>query len=127
VKGKYFTAILSAGILAVALFACNKDPWILGDAPTDKVTITKVTEFGKAQDGVTPLKGNVGAVKMSHKTHEEQGLKCVDCHHKANNPERTKQCARCHIGEKGYQTMHGLCLDCHIAKNDGPQKCMECH
>lgn len=114
------------GILVVVAVACDKDPWALGDSPTDKVTITKITKFGKAPDG-SPLKGNVGVVVMSHKTHQEEGLTCFDCHHKENNPEREKVCARCHIGDDGYETMHGLCLDCHIAKKDGPQKCMECH
>ncbi len=124
--GKMFLAILS-GALCIAVIGCNKDPWALGNGITDKVTITKITEFGKAADNITPMKGNVGAVVMSHRTHEQQGLDCFACHHKHDNPEREKVCAKCHIGDNGYETMHGLCLDCHIAKKDGPQKCMECH
>jgi formate-dependent nitrite reductase cytochrome c552 subunit len=106
---------------------CDIDPWVLGDSATDNVTITKITRYGTAADGITPLKAKVGPVVMSHQTHEREGLACVDCHHKDKNPEREKACARCHIGDNGFEAMHGLCLDCHIGKNRGPQKCMQCH
>ncbi|HRZ28146.1 MAG TPA: cytochrome c3 family protein [Spirochaetota bacterium] len=119
--------VVIAGAMLFAAAGCNVDPWAKGNGVTDKVTITKITEFGKAPDGVTPLKANVGAVMMSHKTHAAQGLDCAACHHKQHNPQREKVCAKCHIGDNGYERMHGLCLDCHIAKKDGPQKCMECH
>ncbi|MBN2161230.1 MAG: cytochrome c3 family protein [Spirochaetes bacterium] len=73
------------------------------------------------------MKSRVGVVRFSHKTHEEEGMKCVECHHKNANPERIKKCAVCHTGANGYETMHGLCVDCHIEKKEGPQKCYECH
>lgn len=116
-------------LLALVMPACDSDPWISRGNPvdTDEVVITKVTAFGTQADGVSPYKGQVGAVTMSHKVHEEQGMECFDCHHKNDNDARIKKCGKCHTGEKGYETMHGLCVDCHISENKGPQKCMECH
>ena len=114
-------------LFSVIFFACDMDPWLQGGnrVDTDKVVITKITT-NKPING-PKYKGNVGAVTMSHSVHENHGLQCADCHHKNDNPERTKQCAKCHNGDKGFNTMHGLCVDCHISKNKGPQKCMECH
>jgi hypothetical protein len=111
------------------MLACDSDPWVTRGNPkdTDEVVITKVTAYGKQADGVSPYKGQVGAVTMSHKVHEKQGLACIDCHHKKGNDDRIKQCAKCHNGQAGYETMHGLCVDCHIKEKKGPQKCMECH
>jgi len=112
---------IAAGIIAAS---CSLDPWTVGESPTDVVSITKVTAFPK--DG-NVLKSQVGTVRMSHKVHQEKGLTCINCHHKHENPEREKRCAVCHNGESGYNTMHGLCVDCHIARKEGPQKCKECH
>ena len=116
-------------IIVLVMSACGSDPWTSRGTPkdTDDVTITKVTAYGKQADGASSYKGQVGAVTMSHKVHEDHGMACVDCHHKSNNDARIKQCAKCHTGQAGYETMHGLCVDCHIAKKKGPQKCMECH
>lgn len=124
---KLFPVLLC--IFSLVMLACDSDPWVNRGNPvdTDEVVITKVTAYGKQADGVSPYKGNVGAVTMSHKVHAEQGLACIDCHHKKGNDARIKQCAKCHNGQPGYETMHGLCVDCHIAKGKGPQKCMECH
>lgn len=123
---KLFPAVFC--LLVFVFSACGGDPWTQRGNPvdTDEVTITKVTAFGTQKDG-TPYKGQVGAVVMSHKVHEEAGLSCEDCHHKKGNDARVKHCAKCHNGEAGYKTMHGLCVDCHIAKGKGPQKCMGCH
>lgn len=116
--------IIVGGIIA----SCKLDPWTTGDSPTDVITITKTTRaFEKGKTGETTYKSQVGAVKMSHKAHEEKGLKCEVCHHKKNNPDREKKCAKCHYGQNGYDTMHGLCIDCHIQRKEGPQKCKECH
>lgn len=116
-------------IFALVFSACESDPWIHKGNPsdTDVVVITKVTAFGTQKDGLSSYKGQVGAVTMSHKVHEDLGMQCYDCHHKANNDDRIKQCAKCHNGTAGYDTMHGLCVDCHIGKGKGPQQCMECH
>ncbi len=124
---KLFPALLC--MLAFVMLACGTDPWIQGGnrVDTDKVVITKVTAHGTQKDGVSPYKGQVGAVTMSHKVHADQGLGCFDCHHKKGNDARIKQCGKCHTGQAGYNTMHGLCVDCHIAKGKGPQKCKECH
>ncbi len=124
---RLFSALLC--LLSLALISCESDPWIQGGNPndTDNVVITKITKYGKQKDGVSPFKGQVGAVTMSHSVHAKEGLQCLDCHHKKNNDERIKQCARCHNGDAGYETMHGLCVDCHIGRKEGPQECMECH
>jgi len=127
-----FVKLLKNYISYATLVAClllllsGCDPWAMENKFPNLVTITKTTKFGKADDKVSPLKSKTGVVKMSHKTHEDLGLKCIKCHHKFANDARIKQCAKCHIGNDGYETMHGLCLDCHI-KNDGPQKCVQCH
>lgn len=125
-----YNHIVIALILFFAGFvitACSLDPWVGGKEYPNMVTITKITRDARTADGSSPMKSAVGAVSFSHKTHEDIGMKCVECHHKKDNPERIKQCASCHKGDNGYETMHGLCVDCHIAKKDGPQRCKECH
>lgn len=124
IKIKQFAVI--SFLMTAALSSCYLDPWITTESPTDKVTMTKVTKYAKMADGVTPMKSEVGQVVFSHKTHEAQGLDCASCHHKANNDDRIKKCAVCHIGNKGFDVMHGKCLDCHIAEG-GPEKCKQCH
>lgn len=121
---------LSLIVAVVCMIAsCKLDPWTSGDSPTDVVTITKITSTPgkKGLAGEAVYKGSVGAVKMSHKAHMDEGMQCADCHHKEGNPDREKKCAKCHSGDNGYNTMHGLCVDCHIAKKEGPQQCKECH
>jgi len=115
--------------IILVMFACDSDPWIHRGNPvdTDNVVITKVTAYGVQEDGVSPYKGQVGASIMSHSVHEKQGLACIDCHHKKGNDDRIKQCAKCHNGQAGYEVMHSLCVDCHIDRKKGPEKCMECH
>ncbi len=115
-------------IIGGAIASCNINPWSFEEEPTDVVTITKTTRiFNRQKQGATVYKSQMGAVRMSHKVHEEQGIQCVVCHHKHDNPERIKVCAKCHYGENGYKTMHELCIDCHIVRKEGPQKCKECH
>ena len=115
-------------IIGIIIASCKLDPWTSGDSPTDVVTITKTTRtFDKATAGDKQYQSKVGVVKMSHKRHEDKGINCEVCHHKKGNPDREKKCAKCHSGDNGYETMHGLCLDCHIQRKEGPQKCKECH
>ncbi len=142
---RFFPFLITGGIILFFSLSCDMDPWtrgvqgkksmnallrvVQGEKSTDKVTITKTTKYGKSADGVTPLKSQLGPVVMSHKTHEDMGMACTDCHHKEANDGRIKKCAAsgCHTGFQGYETLHGLCVDCHIKVKDGPQKCMECH
>lgn len=125
---KRILPIAAAVIIVIVIVSCKYDPWQAGDSPTDVVSITKITRNpDAAKPGESIYKSQVGTVHMSHKAHQDEGLKCVDCHHVKNNPEREKKCAACHQGDNGYETMHGLCVDCHIARNAGPQKCKECH
>lgn len=115
-------------IIIMLIVSCKYDPWQSGDSPTDVVSITKITRnFDTAKPEEILYKSQVGTVRMSHKAHQDKGMTCVDCHHLKNNPEREKKCAACHQGDNGYETLHGLCVDCHIASNEGPQKCKECH
>ncbi|HOS39845.1 MAG TPA: cytochrome c3 family protein [Spirochaetota bacterium] len=97
--------------------------------PRDVVSITKVTKFALEADGITPMRSLVGTVKMSHRVHEEHGIGCETCHHKKGNDERSKTCAAagCHTGAKGFRVMHGLCEDCHNARQPVREKCMRCH
>ncbi len=117
-------------IILFGIMSCNVDPWTTGGnvVDTDMVTITKTTRFGTGPDGGF-LRSNVGGVKMSHSKHQDAGMECIDCHHKAGNPERIKRCANkgCHTGEDGYETMHGFCLGCHIKEGNGIEKCKQCH
>ena len=130
---KKILPIIGVVIIGGLAASCGLDPWVTEEKPTDIVTITKTTRsFDKQQSEGKVYKSQVGAVKMSHKIHEEKGLKCIDCHHKNikgknANPDREKICAKCHYGENGYETLHGLCVDCHIKRKAGPQKCKECH
>ena len=123
----HFSPAAIAILTAIIATACSLDPWVADKQYPNMVTITKITSFGKSADGASPMKSRLGVVRFSHKTHDAMGLKCVKCHHKKANPGRVKQCASCHVGDNGYNTMHGLCVDCHIEKKDGPQKCKECH
>jgi hypothetical protein len=133
VELKKIFPIAAAIIIGGTIASCKLDPWITEEKPTNIVTITKTAKLiDKEKSEDKAYKSHVGAVKISHKVHEEQGLKCIDCHHKNingknANPAREKKCAVCHYGENGYETLHGLCVDCHIKKKAGPQKCKECH
>lgn len=117
-------------LLSLAVVSCETDSWKarIEMKDTDHVVVTKVTAYGKPADGGAVYKGQVGAVVFPHKFHEDEvGLSCEYCHHKKGNDDRIKQCAVCHNGYAGYDTMHGLCVDCHISKGKGPQECMQCH
>lgn len=129
-------------ILAVIWVSCGIDPWVRNEVSTDIVTITKVSKFtGKKGDYVkdrvdlkkiglkeSPLmKSVVGSVKMSHKTHADNGMDCIDCHHKKNNEARIKECAVCHRGNNGFEVLHGKCLDCHVKVKNGIEECKQCH
>ncbi len=119
--------IFLVSFLAVS---CETDSWKsrINMKDTDHVVVTKVTSYGKQKDSDLQYKGQVGAVVFPHDFHEKEvGLSCENCHHKNANDERIKQCAVCHNGFEGYDTMHGLCVDCHISRDEGPQECMQCH
>jgi hypothetical protein len=128
VELKKILPIAAAVIIAILIASCKYDAWQAGDSPTDIVSITKITRnLDASKPEENKYASQVGTVRMSHKVHQDKGLKCVDCHHVKNNPEREKTCAKCHRGDNGYETMHGLCVDCHIARKEGPVKCKECH
>ncbi len=126
-------AALSASFVAAFFgaggFFCALDPWTTGEKPTDIVTVSKTitaTGAGGRPDD-TVYAARVGAVKLSHKKHEGAKIACVRCHHRNNNPGREKKCAACHRGGTGYETIHGLCINCHAERDQGPRRCGKCH
>lgn len=121
---KIFSVIIFCFVVLIAYSSCGRSEWA---EKIDMTSITKTTKYAMEKDGVTPLKSQVGTVKMSHKAHDEAGIDCVVCHHKEFNDDREKECAKCHTGNDGYTTMHNLCLNCHIEKKKGPQDCKNCH
>lgn len=116
-------------LIPFLILSCGRDPRESGvDKPRDVVSITKVTAHATKADGA-PMRALVGTVKMSHRVHEEHGIGCETCHHKKGNDDRIKTCAApgCHTGVKGFRVMHGLCEDCHNARQPVREKCMRCH
>ncbi len=112
------------------LSACSKGTTEVNPSPTDVVTITDINKFITDADlkaGIKRTNNYVSSVKMSHIAHEKAGVQCVTCHHKKGNDDRIKQCAYCHKGVKADDTMHGLCINCHVEKKKGPTQCQECH
>ena len=115
VKGKYFLVILLIGIFAGLPILCKQEPQLESTKNTDLVTISKINKDAQ-----------LGAVTLPHVKHEKAGVKCVVCHHKKNNDDRIKICARCH-GEGADELMHNLCVNCHKEKKKGPTDCTACH
>jgi len=137
---KKSTTFLFILLLIGFVISCGDDPWTTGADSTDIVTITKTTKFtGKEGDLISKklklnkikksplMKAAVGSVKMSHLVHTDIGLKCIDCHHVENNKSRIKKCALCHRGNDGFDKLHQRCLDCHMKKRNGIEKCLHCH
>jgi cytochrome c553 len=78
-------------------FSCKK-----GQGPTDLASMTKVVA-GDVE------KGYMDKVHDSH----EGAVKCVECHHKDENPDRIKKCADCHADDDAKEKAESLCLGCH--------------
>jgi hypothetical protein len=101
------------------------------------------------------VKGDHGAVRFNHKTHEaaapdptsahraDPKATCVGCHHTRNSvgaPQLWK-CASCHLEEgqaknprdrndnevDSERAFHSKCVSCHKAVDKGPVACGECH
>jgi hypothetical protein len=121
--------------VAVALFslwymACSQGTTGINPSPTDVVTITDINKFIADADvkaGVRKTPNYVSSVQMSHIRHEKEGVQCATCHHKNGNDDRIKQCAYCHKGAAADETMHSLCINCHVEKKKGPAMCQDCH
>ena len=117
-------------ILPLLAVACKGGTTGINPSPTDVVTITDVNAFiseGDLKAGVKKTNNEVPPVIFSHSIHEKAGLQCVTCHHKEGNDERIKQCAMCHKGTAGDETMHNLCINCHLERKAGPAQCQDCH
>lgn len=133
-KSKRFSVIGAIAALMCALIAvlpsCKEGTTAINQSPTDVVTITDINKFITDDDlkaGVVKTNNYVSPVQMSHWEHEKKGVRCETCHHKKGNDGRIKQCAACHKGKAGDETMHNLCINCHVAKKEGPSMCQDCH
>ncbi len=110
--------------------SCKDGTTAINRSPSDVVTVTDINKFITDEDikaGTVKTNNYVSAVKMSHWKHEREGVQCEICHHKKGNDDRIKQCAACHKGKAGDETMHNLCINCHVEKKEGPSMCQDCH
>ena len=133
-KSKEYSFLVTTAALLCALIAvhssCKEGTTAINKSPTDVVAITDINKFITGDDlkaGVVKTNNYVSAVKMSHWKHEKKGVHCEVCHHKKGNDDRIKQCAACHKGKAGDETMHNLCINCHVSKKEGPSMCQDCH
>ncbi|MCP4131686.1 MAG: hypothetical protein GY754_11970 [bacterium] len=112
-------------LLAAAVSSCSKE-----ESGTDIVVLTKGNTYITSEDlqqGIKKATGSVAPVRMSHRLHKKAGLKCINCHHRKNNPSRVKKCVYCHKGLAGAEHLHSFCIDCHKKEQKGPEQCMACH
>jgi len=128
-KIRLFVVCLSILVIGV-IIGCSEGTTNINPSPTDVVTVTDVNKFITEKDKLAGLSATMNAmdpVAMPHKKHEDAGIKCVICHHKNGNDDRIKQCAECHKGATGEDTIHNLCINCHAQSKKGPVLCNECH
>ncbi len=123
---------LSFLVAIAVIFAvgCSQGTTTINPSKTDVVTVTDINKYiteKDTQSGLTATMNAMDPVMMPHKTHEEAGVKCIVCHHKQGNDDRIKQCAVCHKGASGEDTLHNLCINCHAQTKKGPALCNECH
>jgi len=134
----FWSAVLAPVLVLMVMLAAGKTQTSPVTPPAsdedlidvDIVTITDVNAFVTQDDlknGITRTEDLATPVKMSHQKHERAGVQCIVCHHKKGNDDRIKQCAQCHRGEAGLDTMHAMCIGCHEEKQQGPQDCAQCH
>ena len=121
---------LVGAVAVIFLAGCSQGTTNINPSPTDVVTVTDVNKFiadTDKQAGISETMNAMDPVKLAHKKHEDAGVKCVICHHKQGNDDRIKQCAVCHKGASGEDTLHNLCINCHAKTKQGPTLCNECH
>lgn len=126
---RVFVVCLSILIIPI-LIGCSEGAISINPSPTDVVTVADVNTFITQNDRVNGIDATMNAmdpVMMPHKKHENAGIKCVICHHKEGNDDRIKQCAVCHKGAAGEDTIHNLCINCHAQTKQGPTLCNQCH
>ncbi len=131
-KGHFVFGTIATFVCALiaGFSSCKEGTTAINPSPTDVVTVTDINKFITDEDikaGVVKTNNYVSAVKMSHWKHEREGVQCTVCHHKNGNDDRIKQCAACHKGKTGDETMHNLCINCHVEKKEGPTMCQDCH
>lgn len=123
-------AVCVSILIISMIIGCSEGTTNINPSPTDVVTVTNINTFITEKDkaaGITATLNAMDAVLMPHSKHENAGIKCVICHHKEGNDDRIKQCAACHKGARGEDTIHGLCINCHAQTKKGPVLCNECH
>jgi len=116
------TAFLA--VLLVALLGA----FSLGFKWAKSVDIVRIARVSANQgSGAAGAAKKVGAVRMSHMAHDSAGVPCITCHHKFENDAREKRCAKCHSGDDGKETLHGLCIGCHKEQGVDTAECTQCH
>ncbi len=116
-------------VSALGLLYCQ-GPLHTGLENTDLAAVSDINSMISDADlagGVSKTRNFMGTVMMSHVEHERAGVNCFSCHHREGNDGRLKQCASCHKGESGRDTMHNLCVGCHLEQGRGAMLCGDCH
>ncbi len=129
---------LMISLMVAALVCAFALPSVIaGNAPAPEMTL-EVPAGAKATKA---------PVMFPHKKHEDAGLDCLTCHHKAKSKDDCKSCASegCHVDAskaakkdpKGfYSAFHSKkseasCLGCHKAQKKAgknvPVSCKQCH
>ncbi len=117
-----FACVFSIGMFFV--LACSPER-----SRIDTQQISGVNTYIDDEDvrrGIRRSTDTMSLVVMSHKIHEDAGLRCTSCHHKKKNDSRIKTCVRCHKGVSGSRHFHKFCVGCHRRKG-GPVACEGCH
>ncbi|MDY6967248.1 MAG: cytochrome c3 family protein [Spirochaetota bacterium] len=94
------------------------------------MSLTNVNSFVTELDiknGIIKTSARMQPVVISHKKHEDAGVKCIECHIKEKNDSRIKTCAYCHKGIQGVKHLHKVCIKCHKEKKQGAVACNQCH
>lgn len=101
-----------------------------GGSSTDIIPMRDVNTYitrGDLEKGARKSLNSMPGVSIPHAAHEAKKIACAECHHKAHNEERIKQCVFCHKGMAGSTLYHGFCIGCHRRMDQGPEKCAGCH
>lgn len=117
-------------LIILGFVSCSEGTTNINPSPTDVVFVKDVNAFITQNDrmsGIEATMNEMDPVAMPHNKHEKAGIKCVICHHKEGNDDRIKQCAVCHKGAAGEDTIHNLCINCHAQAKEGPTLCNQCH
>ena len=97
-----------------------------GKVPAGKETITlEYMSKARLAAGKNPLKG---PVPFAHQAHVDNGVACIDCHHKEKTGDTPQPCSACHKDTKGEAPKINDAF--HGGENDSMpslQSCIGCH